>query len=80
LCGVCQPDRKHQPDDTQLGDRLVYSGVRAERTFYEIEYIRGNGSVRALKRQIATLYFERSGLSDDKEKLKERARASTNPD
>ena len=37
--------------------------------FYEIECIRGNWSVRALKRQIATLYFERSGLSKDKEKL-----------
>ena len=29
----------------------------------------GNWSVRTLKRQIATLYFERSGLSKDKEKL-----------
>jgi predicted nuclease of restriction endonuclease-like (RecB) superfamily len=40
-----------------------------KRAFYEIECIRGNWSVRALKRQIATLYFERSGLSLDKEKL-----------
>jgi predicted nuclease of restriction endonuclease-like (RecB) superfamily len=40
-----------------------------KRAFYEIECIRGNWSVRALKRQIATLYFERSGLSKDKEKL-----------
>ena len=40
-----------------------------KRSFYEIECIRGNWSVRALKRQIATLYFERSGLSKDKEKL-----------
>jgi predicted nuclease of restriction endonuclease-like (RecB) superfamily len=40
-----------------------------KRTFYEIECIRGNWSVRALKRQIATLYYERSGLSRDKEKL-----------
>ena len=40
-----------------------------KRAFYEIECIRGNWSVRALKRQIATLYFERSGLSEDKEKL-----------
>ena len=40
-----------------------------KRAFYEVECIRGNWSVRALKRQIATLYFERSGLSKDKEKL-----------
>lgn len=40
-----------------------------KRAFYEIECIRGNWSVRALKRQISTLYFERSGLSKDKEKL-----------
>lgn len=40
-----------------------------KRAFYEIECIRGNWSVRALRRQIATLYFERSGLSKDKEKL-----------
>jgi len=40
-----------------------------KRTFYEIECIRGNWSVRTLKRQIASLYCERSGLSLDKEKL-----------
>ncbi len=40
-----------------------------KRAFYEIECIRGNWSVRALRRQMVTLYFERSGLSKDKEKL-----------
>lgn len=40
-----------------------------KRAFYEIECIRGSWSVRELKRQIATLYFERSGLSKDREKL-----------
>ena len=40
-----------------------------KRVFYEVESIRGNWSVRQLKRQIATLYFERSGLSSDKAKL-----------
>ncbi len=40
-----------------------------KRAFYEIECIRGNWAVRALKRQIDTLYFERSALSRDKEKL-----------
>lgn len=40
-----------------------------KRAFYEIECIRGNWSVRELKRQIASLYFERSGLSRNKKKL-----------
>ncbi len=40
-----------------------------KRAFYEIECIRGNWSVRELKRQIASLYYERSGLSKDKKKL-----------
>ena len=45
-----------------------------KRAFYEIECIRGNWSVRALRHQIATLYFERSGLSKDKEKLSQMVR------
>lgn len=40
-----------------------------KRTFYEVECIRGGWSVRELKRQIASLYFERSGLSTDKDRL-----------
>lgn len=40
-----------------------------KRAFYEIECIRGNWSVRELKRQIGSLYYERSGLSKDKVKL-----------
>jgi len=42
-----------------------------KRTFYEVECIRGNWSVRELKRQIGSLYYERSGLSENKEKLAE---------
>ena len=40
-----------------------------KRRFYEIECLRGNWSVRELKRQIASLYYERSGLSSDKNAL-----------
>ena len=47
------------PDDTQ-------------RRFYEIECIRGNWSVRELRRQIDSLYYQRSGLSKDKSKLSTR--------
>jgi len=40
-----------------------------KRAFYEIECIRGNWSVRELKRQVSTMYFERSGFSKNKRKL-----------
>lgn len=40
-----------------------------KRSFYEIESVRGNWSSRELKRQIASLYYERSGLSKNKDKL-----------
>jgi hypothetical protein len=44
-----------------------------KRLFYEVECIRGGWSVRELKRQINSLYYERSGLSKDKAKLAELA-------
>ena len=46
-----------------------------KRRFYETECSRGNWGVRELKRQIASLYFERSGLSRDKAKLARLAQA-----
>jgi predicted nuclease of restriction endonuclease-like (RecB) superfamily len=61
----------------KLLHRLSYSHLELivdldddlKRTFYEIECIRGNWSVRELKRQIGSLFYERSGLSKDKKKL-----------
>lgn len=50
-----------------------------KRAFYEIECMRGNWSVRELKRQIASLYYERSGLSKNKEKLAELVRSGAEP-
>ena len=47
-----------------------------KRAFYEIECIRGNWSVRELKRQMASLYYERSGLSQNKEELAELVQSS----
>jgi predicted nuclease of restriction endonuclease-like (RecB) superfamily len=49
-----------------------------KRIFYEIECMRGNWSVRELKRQIGSLYYERSGLSKNKEKLAKLAQAGAN--
>ena len=46
-----------------------------KRLFYEVECIRGNWSVRELKRQIRSLYYERSWLSKDKKKLAELAQS-----
>jgi predicted nuclease of restriction endonuclease-like (RecB) superfamily len=46
-----------------------------KRTYYEVECIKGCWSVRELKRQIASLYYERSGLSKNKEKLAEMVRS-----
>ena len=49
------------------------------RSFYEIECMRGNWSVRELKRQIGSLYFERSGLSKKPEKLAALVRGKAEP-
>lgn len=38
-----------------------------KRAFYEVQCVRGQWSVRELKRQIASLLYERTGLSRDKE-------------
>lgn len=48
----------HFAELLQLDDPL-------QRSFYEVQTLRGQWSVRELKRQIATLYYQRSGLSTD---------------
>jgi len=40
-----------------------------KRTFYEIECIKGTWSVRELRRQINSLFYERAGISQKPEKL-----------
>lgn len=50
-----------------------------KRAFYEIECIKGLWSVRELKRQINSLYFERSGLSKNPEKLAKLVQQKTKP-
>lgn len=40
-----------------------------KRTFYEVECIKGTWDVRELRRQISSLYYERSGLSQKPELL-----------
>ncbi len=66
-------------DGKTLVSRLSFSHIAellnledsTKRTFYEMECIQGNWSVRELRRQIHSLYYERSGLSINKKKLSE---------
>ena len=66
-----------QVQGRRLVDRLSFTHLALlmevadplKRIFYEIECIKGGWSVRELQRQIGSLYFERSGLSRDKEAL-----------
>lgn len=51
-----------------------------KRTFYEISCIKGSWSVRELKRQIESLYFERSGLSKEPELLAEKLKRTIKPE
>ena len=55
---------------------LIVIDDPVKRSFYEIECIRGNWSVRGLKRQINSLYYERCGLSKNKKKLAETAKST----
>ena len=80
--GTASPQLRMAPE--KLIHRLSYSHMEIlvdldddlKRAFYEIECLRGNWSVRELKRQISSLYFERTGLSRNKEKLAEQVRQS----
>jgi hypothetical protein len=74
-----QLEKKLQVPPDKLVTKLSYSHLELmlnindplKRTFYELECIKGTWSVRELKRQINSLYFERSGLSQHPEKLAE---------
>ncbi len=81
---VGTPSPQSGNDALQLLTRLSYSHIEElvdmddplQRAFYETEALRGNWSVRELKRQIASQYFERSGLSTDKATLAQLANQS----
>lgn len=78
---VATVSRQLQLPATELVTKLSYSHLselfsihdNAERFFYEVECIRGNWSVRELRRQIQSLYYQRSEMSRNKEKLAELA-------
>lgn len=62
---------------SKLFNKLPYSHLKfiskienpVKRSFYEMESMRGCWSARELERQIHSLYYERSGLSQNKEAL-----------
>ena len=82
IVGAAPPQLHLSPE--KLLESLSYTHIEMivdldddlKRAFYEIECVRGGWSTRELKRQIATLYFERSALSRDKAKLAELAQAT----
>jgi predicted nuclease of restriction endonuclease-like (RecB) superfamily len=74
LVGTC--DSVQAPAD-KLINKLSFSHFAElleitdslKRIFYEVECIKGNWTVRELRRQINSLYYERSGLSKNPKKL-----------
>ena len=56
------PELIHRLSFTHLTE-LIQLPDATQRRFYELECIRGNWSVRELRRQIDSLYYQRSGLS-----------------
>lgn len=68
------PELIYRLSFTHLAE-LIQLTDDTQRRFYEIECIRGNWSVRELRRQIDSLYYQRSGLSKNKTKLSTKAHA-----
>ena len=61
-------------------EQLVALDDSLKRAFYEVECLKGGWSVRELKRQIGSLYFERSALSKDKAALAKHVQSLAEPD
>jgi len=59
---------------------LVSLEKESQRTFYERECVRGQWSVRELRRQISSLYYERSHLSTDPARLAALAQSGAETD
>ena len=59
---------------------LIYVEDATARQFYETECIKGNWSVRELKRQIGSLFYERTALSTNKAGMVEIANAKAEQD
>jgi predicted nuclease of restriction endonuclease-like (RecB) superfamily len=81
------PDNPLQVPPHKLISKLSYTHLvqllpidsAIKRTFYEIETIKGNWAVSELKRQIHSLYFERSGMSNNPEALSQIVQTNAEP-
>jgi predicted nuclease of restriction endonuclease-like (RecB) superfamily len=81
------PESKNAESTPSLIQRLSFTHLAeliqipdaTQRRFYEVECIRGNWSVRELRRQIDSLYYQRSGLSKDKARLSVQTHAKAEP-
>ena len=81
-----RPDEWKVPAD-KIFNRIPYTHLKCivkidnpiKRAFYEMETIRGCWSVKELERQINSLYYERSGLSKNKEALSALVRQQATP-
>ncbi len=81
---AAQPEPKRESVSPVLIHHLSFSHLAelcdlpddTQRRFYEMECMRGNWSVRELRRQIDSLYYQRSGLSKDKAQLSALAHAA----
>jgi predicted nuclease of restriction endonuclease-like (RecB) superfamily len=81
---AAQPEPKRESASPALIHHLSFSHLAelcdlpddTQRRFYEVECMRGNWSVRELRRQIDSLYYQRSGLSKDKAQLSALAHAA----
>jgi predicted nuclease of restriction endonuclease-like (RecB) superfamily len=81
------PDNPLQVPPHKLISKISYTHLvqllpiesAIKRTFYEIEIIKGSWSVSELKRQIHSLYFERSGMSKNPEALSQIVQTNAEP-
>jgi len=79
LENIADEEEIPQHSGQEIVEKLSYSHIVLllsiddpyKRVFYEMECIRGGWSVRELKRQISSMYFERTALSTNKAKLRE---------
>lgn len=89
-CPIMQSSIAQLPEDLQIPPEKLFSRLsfthfslimsvenRLARVFYELETIKGTWTVRELKRQIHTNYFERSAISKNPEKMSRYVQSSS---
>ena len=89
-CTIVQSPIAQLPKDLQLPPERLFKCISfthfslimtvespLARVFYELETIKGTWSVRELKRQIHTNYFERSAISSNPEKMSKYVQSGT---